>query len=289
MRKAILKLAASFILASFALFSGMRQSQNNEAANENEQFNEMREDLVGRREWLFNQRAFPFNSIPNDAYARAFEHRRRYLQPQRQQAISNTNDPVWISLGPESLTYRQQPFSRSGRLTALAIDRKDSKIMYAGGSLGGVWKTIDGGNLWNPLTDFQPTLAVGSIAIDPTNSNILYVGTGDKNFHGFNYFGAGILKSTDGGKSFAVTASETFRGVSIGEIAINSTNPRILYAAVSRGFAGAHARVDPPTRSTVGVYRSVDNGVTWNRLTAAPAGDVMDIQIDPTNPRANAL
>ncbi len=165
----------------------------------------------------------------------------------------------------------------------MAIDRTNSKVLYVGGSLGGVWKTTNGGNSWTPLTDFQPTLATGAIAVDPSNPNIVYVGTGDPNSHGYNYFGAGILKSTNGGSSFAQLAADTFEGLSVAKLIIDPVNPAILYAGTARGFSGGHGHVPPPRRASFGIYKSVDGGVHWVRLTGAPAGDVRDVKMHPTS------
>lgn len=157
--------------------------------------------------------------------------------------------------------------------------------MYVGGSLGGVWKTTNGGSSWTPLTDFQPSLATGSIALDLTNPNTIYVGTWDTNSSGFNYFGIGILKSTDGGASFTQLAANTFQGLSISRLVIDPTNPQTLYAGGARGFAGGQGHVAPPKRGAYGVYKSIDGGSNWTRLTGVPAGDIRDVKMDPTNPK----
>jgi len=85
-------------------------------------------------------------------------------------------------------------------VTALAVDTTDTsgQTLFLCSAAGGVWRTTTGGTSWISLTDTQPSLAVGSIAIDPNNHNNIYVGTGEENFNGDAYFGAGVLKSTDG-------------------------------------------------------------------------------------------
>jgi hypothetical protein len=72
----------------------------------------------------------------------------------------------------------------AGRVSALAVDSTNSNVLYAGAADGGAWKTTDAGVHWTPLTDSQPSLAVGSIAIDPSNHSTIYVGTGEENFSG---------------------------------------------------------------------------------------------------------
>ena len=89
-------------------------------------------------------------------------------------------------------------------MTALAIDPTDStgKTVYLGAADGGVWKTTDLQN-WSPLTDDQSSLSIGSLTLDATTSPLtLYAGTGEENFARDSYYGAGILKSTDGGQTW---------------------------------------------------------------------------------------
>ncbi|MEZ4637737.1 MAG: hypothetical protein R2856_22735 [Caldilineaceae bacterium] len=88
-------------------------------------------------------------------------------------------------------------------MRALAIDPTDSNTVYLGSALGGVWKTTNGGDSWTPLTDDQASLASAAIVIDPADPNTIYVGTGEPTPGLDNYYGAGILKSTDGGQTWA--------------------------------------------------------------------------------------
>src|SRR5438046_3081863 len=112
------------------------------------------------------------------------------MSPNTAQSLTSA---TWTLIGPEptmpdeGFPYGGSP-TVSGRVTALAVDLTNSSVVYLGAAEGGVWKTTDGGTTWNPLTDFEPSLAVGSIAIDPSNHNTMYVGTGEENFSGDSYF-----------------------------------------------------------------------------------------------------
>lgn len=96
----------------------------------------------------------------------------------------------WTPLGPGNV---------GGRTRALVIDPRAPRTMYAGGVAGGVWKTTDGGVSWRPLDDLMANLAVSSLAMDPSNSRIVYAGTGEGYYNSDAVRGAGIFKTTDGG------------------------------------------------------------------------------------------
>jgi hypothetical protein len=177
-----------------------------------------RGDLIRRRmEWFYRQRAYPLKHIPPGARLRALEQMDRMLAEEAQSSALSTDvspepgfdlssaavsSTRWTLIGPEPTDTPYNVPVVAGRITALAVDPTNANVVYAGAADGGVWKTTDGGIHWTPLTDTQPSLAVGSIAIDPSNHSTIYVGTGEENFSGDSYFGAGILKSTNGGSSW---------------------------------------------------------------------------------------
>ena len=99
----------------------------------------------------------------------------------------------WVSIGPRILNNGDV-----GRVDCIAVHPSDSNIIYVGATLGGLWKTTDGGQNWIPLTDKLPVMRVGAIALDPKNPDIIYCGTGSSLFRG----GAGIFKSIDGGTNW---------------------------------------------------------------------------------------
>jgi hypothetical protein len=109
---------------------------------------------------------------------------------------------VWTSIGPQGMVVITDGSYWAGRVTALAADPKNPDVVYMGASDDGVWKTTNGGGSWVPLTDNQPSLSIGALAIDPQNSNVVYAGTGEANYCFDCYFGAGILKTIDGGANW---------------------------------------------------------------------------------------
>jgi PKD repeat protein len=171
----------------------------------------------------------------------------------------------WLPMGPSTsanVTGHWNP--GLGRINVIAVDPNDSNIIYIGSPSGGLWKTLDEGANWTPLTDNQPVLGVSAIAINPNNTDVLYIGTGDKD-SGDNY-SIGVLKSLDGGNSWNTTGLDWTinQNRTIAKLIINSNNTDILYAA-----------------TTSGLYRTTDAGVSWFKVLS---GDIDDLEFKPGNP-----
>ncbi len=190
---------------------------------------------------------------------------------------------TWISMGPSPIENCGSGVAVicSGRVTAIAIDPNNSGTIYIGGAQGGVWKSTNGGSGWVPLTDDQPSLAIGAIAIAP-NGN-LYVGTGEGNHSGDSYYGAGILKSTDGGKTWVQLGASVFGRSAFTKIIVNPRNPTTIIAATTFGNTGSSTggiAVNPGV--PWGVFLSTDAGNSWTlKLTAK--FQASDLAIDPTS------
>ena len=156
--------------------------------------------------------------------------------------------------------------------------------MYAGGAQGGVWRTLNNGATWTPLTDFLGSLAVGSITLapgaHPLNQGTIYVGTGEGNFSGDSYAGIGIYKSTDSGHTWQGPYGQAqFASRSVTTIAVDSANPQHVLAGSSSGIFGVGG-VPGPTTPTRGIYISADGGATWT-LSATPAAQARVSRIMP--------
>src|SRR5208283_2720527 len=136
----------------------------------------------------------------------------------------------------------------SGRATSVVIDPADASAntVLLGGAYGGLWKSTNAGSLnsstpgsvaWQSLMDDQPTLAVGAIALQPGNSNVILVGTGETNSSGDSYYGLGILRSADGGSTWTAIQSagtgQSFLGIGFSKIAFSTANPNLVVAATA--------------------------------------------------------
>src|SRR5579859_763638 len=147
-----------------------------------------------RAEWFLGRHHFPI-----DARLKAIDQIQRLRARQaalRPLAASTTK---WTNIGPAPLVNNLSG-NQAGRVNAIAVDPRDANTVYIGTAESGVWKTKDGGTTWTPLTDYQASPAIGSLAIDPSHPDTVFAGTGDP----VGYPGAGILKSTDAGATWTL-------------------------------------------------------------------------------------
>jgi photosystem II stability/assembly factor-like uncharacterized protein len=167
------------------------------------------------------------------------------------------------------------PANMSGRITDVAVAASDPKTIFVATANGGVWKTMDGGERWEPVFDDQDTLAIGAVAVAPSNPMVVYVGTGEPNPRNSVSWGKGIYRSRDGGQTW------TFAGLPdaghVGRIVVHPINPNVLYAAVLGRFWGPN--------SERGLYKSTDGGQTWtaSQFLDEDTGFV-DVAMDPSDP-----
>ena len=153
----------------------------------------------------------------------------------------------------------------AGRLNCVKFHPTNHNIIYVGAPAGGLWKTTDGGNTWSTATDLLPTLGVEDILIDPTNTNIMYIATGDGDAS--DTYSVGVLKSIDGGLTWNITGlnSSTIQGQLVYRLLMNPNDHTMLFAGTSSG-----------------IYKSTDSGVTWVRVSQT--GGIKDMEFKPGNP-----
>jgi photosystem II stability/assembly factor-like uncharacterized protein len=193
--------------------------------------------------------------IPVERYAAAIAHARRMPQqstakktlwPSREAMVmspevTNALLEIWTPLGPGNI---------GGRTRGLLVDPLTPTTMYAAGVAGGVWKTTNGGASWTPLMDSAANLAVASLAMDPSNTSVIYAGTGEGVFNFDAVRGAGIFKTTNAGATWQQLAStNTVDFHYVNKMVVSPNNGQRLYAA---------------TRT--GVWRSLDGGAAWSRV-----------------------
>jgi photosystem II stability/assembly factor-like uncharacterized protein len=174
-----------------------------------------------------------------------------------------------------ALEYRLVGPFAGGRVSRACGVPGDPLTYYAASASGGVWKSTDGGNVWKPVFDKEPTSSIGSIAVAPSDPNVVYVGTGEANIRGNVAPGAGIFKSTDAGKTWKHVWKQVGQ---IGTMAVHPKSADVAFAAVLGHAFGPN--------SERGVYRTTDGGKTWQRvLFVNDDTGCSDVAIDPNNPR----
>jgi len=245
------------------------------------------------RAWKYNQRSYPLGRIPRGARVRALEQINRLSpppaakvrnapQPSTPQPLTGGGGPQWVGLGPAQILDSQlEPAQPSaGRVQCIAVDPGNNAHWLIGAAQGGVWASFDSGVTWAPLTDSQASLAMGALAFAPSNPQIIYAGTGEPDFGSQDdYYGAGLLKSTDGGKTWQLLAGATFAGNAFSALLVNPANPNVLLASLTGGGAGRGGE-SPPAPPPAGVFSSSDGGNNWVSLLS---GYSTDLKADPGN------
>jgi len=208
-----------------------------------------------RERWFNEQRMFPNNYFPEDAYEKALRQRDEL---RKQKGFYFDNSVSWFSLGPQPGTYPGYG-NISSRITSIKIDPSNPNIVYLGAAYGGIWKSTDAGLTWFSKSDYEISLSTGAIAIDPNNTNIIYYGTGEATYSGASYYGRGLLKSTNGGETWTSYRTGLPNLSYFARIVIRPGHNNELLAALGTG----------------GLYRSTDAGITWTQLLLTRTDDVL--------------
>ncbi len=180
--------------------------------------------------------------------------------------LSHYQDLRWRSVGPH----------RGGRVTAVAGIRAQPGTFYMGATGGGVWKSVDYGITWDPVTDGQiDTGSIGAIDVSDSNPDVVYVGTGSDGIRSNIIIGKGVYKSTDAGRTWRHIGLKS--AGQIGALVIHPTNPDIVFvAAIGNPFGANEER---------GVFRTKDGGTTWQKvLYINDATGVSSVAINWSNP-----
>ena len=169
------------------------------------------------------------------------------------------------------------PATTSGRVAALAVDPTDRANYYVAAASGGVWKTTNAGTTFTPVFDTYGSYSIGAIALDPKNTAVVWVGTGENNSQRSVGFGDGIYKSEDGGRTFRNVGLKNSEH--IGKILIDPRNSEVVYVAAQGPLWGPGG--------DRGLYKTTDGGKTWKAVLTIGGGahtGVSDVVMDPENP-----
>ena len=211
-------------------------------------------------DWFMRQRTWPGTELNRAAVAQAREQALNLRRGAR------SLDEPWVFAGPSNV---------GGRITALAVHPSEPNVVYAGAALGGVFKSTDGGLNYVPVFEEDFALSTGALAMDPSNAQRVWVGTGEANSSGDSYGGNGVYLSEDGGQTWQHKGLEATRH--IGRIVVDPTDANRVYVAAMGELFGTN-----PER---GLYRTNDGGNTWSRvLFVTDSTGCVDVALHPTNP-----
>lgn len=176
----------------------------------------------------------------------------------------------------KSVQYRSIGPFRGGRSAAAVGVPNQSKVFYFGATGGGVWKTTDGGVTYKNISDGYFGGSIGSVAVAPSDPNVLYVGGGEVTVRGNVSSGKGVWKSVDAGSTWTYSGLPNSRHIP--RMVIHPQNPDIVYAAVLGDLYKPN--------NDRGVYKSIDGGKSWKKIlfSDVQAGAV-ELVMDPSNPR----
>ncbi len=185
----------------------------------------------------------------------------------KEKRIGMATNPIsaWNSIGPTDTGIFTGRLPGQGRMNAVAIDPIDPNIWYVGAPAGGIWKSTNAGASWTNLFDDFPQIGVSGIAIDPNDTNIIYIATGDDD--AADSYSVGVFKSLDGGANWQETGlnpSNSDVNTLMNEIIIDPTNSDILWVATSSGL-----------------FKSTDAGNTWE---IRQSGFIADLKLKPGDP-----
>ncbi len=174
------------------------------------------------------------------------------------------------------MRYRMIGPFRSGRAVAVTGVPGHPDVFYFGAVGGGVWKTTDTGRVWKPVFDAEDIASIGAIAVAPSDTNVIYVGSGEPDMRSDISYGNGMYKSVDGGKTWKHIGLEDSR--QIGDILVDPHDANLVYVAALGHSYGPNAER--------GVFRSTDGGQMWKKILYKNENTgAIDLAFDPQNPK----
>jgi photosystem II stability/assembly factor-like uncharacterized protein len=167
------------------------------------------------------------------------------------------------------------PALTSGRVADIAVDPRQASRYFVAAASGGVWKTTNAGTTWTPVFDGEGSYSIGCVAIDPNDSLVVWVGTGENNSQRSVGFGDGVYKSVDGGKSWQNVGLRESEHV--GRIVVDPRDSKVVYVAAQGPLWSAGG--------DRGLYKTADGGKTWTHsLEISENTGVSDVWLDPRHP-----
>ncbi len=177
--------------------------------------------------------------MPSDGFSRAYHQRQRMVD----RTAARASGIQWIDRGPRNV---------AGRTRSLLIHPTQTNRMWAGSVGGGIWYSQDRGATWSAVNDFMKNLAICCMAMDPSNANTMYAGTGEGYFNGDAIRGGGLFKTIDGGATWSLLPGTGGWGA-VNRVAVSPSDSNVILATVNPG----------------GIYRSTNGGASWTLVQSA--------------------
>ena len=212
--------------------------------------------------WMYSQRAFP-NGINREVKKEAIKQYQSMLH-----SGDRRYDKPWDAVGPTNI---------GGRFTDISLHPTDTNIIYAGSSVGGVWKSTDKGFNWSLIFDEPGGVSIGNVEVSSANPDIVYIGTGEANGSATSgaFFGNGIYKSSDAGETWTKVGLP--KSDHIGRIITHPTNEDIVYVAVAGKLYGKNQER--------GVYKTENGGQSWEqKLFVNDSTAIIDVAMSAADP-----
>ena len=258
MKKNKIAIAAMLLFGiSFILVSNLNLTKN-----EKELSNESRPIEQYPHEWMYNQRAYPDNIINSEAIKKAIIQAKNNISKK-----STLGGSDWQLVGP---------VNTGGRITDLAISPDNDDVLYISTAVGGVFKSTDKGVNWTPIFDEIGKPSIGNIEIAPSDSQRIYVGTGEANGSATSgaFFGDGVYRSEDAGGTWTHTGLDDSHHIA--RIVVDPTNPDRVFAAATGKLYGYNIER--------GIYRTTNAGTDWEKvLFVTDSTAAVDIVMNSVN------
>lgn len=197
----------------------------------------------------------------------AFNLSAQNITIKRPDSLKNISTPAF--------TFRSiGPAVTGGRIVDMAVNPRNTSEYYVASGHGSLWKTTNNGVTFSPAFENQASFAIGAVRIDPSNTNIVWVGTGEHNNQSNAIYGDGVYKSEDGGKSWTNMGLKTSEH--IGGIVIDPNNSNVVYVAAYGSLRNSGGER--------GIYKTIDGGKTWRRvLFVSDHTGFFEVHMDPRN------